>query len=188
MPVSQTLEIKAGECITLPAGVKVTSLIANGAATISSSTCADLPPFSTYECYDFFFVINDDASGALHPADEIDIIGFRINGVDYPVSFPYSGFDNNLPDFSYDWNLFIPLWHTQVPLTIRFLGFTRTFDGEHRQQYKLAIKLLPELASTTYMLIQTMGFTDTPILIQTVETDDCTDTTTLTTTQIIILP
>lgn len=162
-----TVILKPGEKVILPRGTVINSVITDGAITVSS-TCT-LPPVSQFSCYEFYFTINDDAD-ASHPAGVIDIIGFQVNGTQYPISFSAISPGNDPSDYSTYWNTQIDLYNQQVPGSLRLVEFTRVSNFDKRDEYKLLAKIVPELASSTFMLFQATGFQTTPILVQPVET------------------
>jgi hypothetical protein len=164
MPTTMTATLKNGECITLPKGATIQTIIADG--TITPSGTCNIPPTTQYGCYRFIFAVNDDADDS-HPAGIIDILGFRINGVDYPVPFPaFTGF-NDMPNLSTYFNSLIPNMNSVLPLTIRVVSFTRINSFEKRAEYSLLIKLAPIFASSTFVLFNAEGFEDeVPVLLQ----------------------
>lgn len=64
----QSVVLNPGDCVVLPAGATITSLILDGSITVTSS-CADLPTPSNYKCGVFYMNIDDD-DNSNHPNDE----------------------------------------------------------------------------------------------------------------------
>lgn len=53
----KSIELLPGECVILPSGAVIDSIIVNGAASVTS-TCGDLPTPSQYKCGYFFLAID----------------------------------------------------------------------------------------------------------------------------------
>ena len=64
----KTIVVKAGECIVLPQGATISSIILDGAVSVTS-TCGELPTPTVYKCGYFYFNIDDDNNDN-HPMDE----------------------------------------------------------------------------------------------------------------------
>lgn len=82
----KTAVLQPGECIILPQGAVVTSVILDGAISISSSTCLNLPVPSAYKCG--YFAIMMDASGNDGAMNETDTYytSVTIGGNTYMIS------------------------------------------------------------------------------------------------------
>lgn len=63
----KSIVLNPGECIVLPAGAEITSVLVNGAASITS-TCGELPPIENYKC-GYFFLYMDATTGNTHSMD-----------------------------------------------------------------------------------------------------------------------
>lgn len=64
----KSISLAPGECIVLPAGAVIDSVIATGDAA-ATSTCGVLPAPSSYKCGVFYLNVDDDANDN-HPNDE----------------------------------------------------------------------------------------------------------------------
>jgi len=65
---TQSVVLKPGECVVIPAGATITSLILDGSISVSSS-CDNLPDPTGYKCGVFYMNIDDDNNDN-HPNDE----------------------------------------------------------------------------------------------------------------------
>lgn len=69
-PSLKTIVLRPGECVILPQDAVITSVILDGAASVTS-TCGGLPAPSSYKC-GFFSLIVDNDDNAGHPLNEED--------------------------------------------------------------------------------------------------------------------
>ena len=79
----RAIVLKPGECATLPNNSSVKSVLIDGDAQVSSSTCANLPSPSAYECW--MFTWEGDDSGSMQDA-KFDSLIIGANTYTVPTS------------------------------------------------------------------------------------------------------
>lgn len=82
----RTAVLQPGQCIILPADAVVTSIILDGAATVTS-TCGTLPTPSSYKC-GFFSLLVDNDDNPDHSMDEQDTyyVSIKVGGTTYIIN------------------------------------------------------------------------------------------------------
>lgn len=82
---TQSVVIKPGETVILPAGAHITSLILDGSISVTSS-CDNLPDPTGYKCGVFYMNIDDDANDN-HPNDEesTKFTSIKVNDTTYTL-------------------------------------------------------------------------------------------------------
>jgi hypothetical protein len=92
----KTAVLKPGECIILPEGATISSVILDGAASVTS-TCGELPTPSTYKC-GYFFIILDADDNAGHSMDmDTKYVSIKVGGNTYLINEPILYGDANSP-------------------------------------------------------------------------------------------
>jgi len=89
----RTVILSPGECATFPNNSSIKTIVIDGDATISSSTCGNLPTPVGYVCYKFEW--EDDNSGSMQDAYFESLV---IGSNTYNVPPSYNDFTPNLID------------------------------------------------------------------------------------------
>jgi hypothetical protein len=82
----QTIILQPGQCTILPKDAVITSVILDGAISVTSS-CGELPPVSTYVCGSFFIWIdNDDNDGHSMNEENTLYTSLKVGGNTYMIN------------------------------------------------------------------------------------------------------
>ena len=155
----RAIVLEAGKCATLPNNSSIVSVLIDGDAQVASSTCANLPTPSEYECWAFTW--EGDDSGSMQDAKFSELI---IGANTYTVPSTYSNW--NTQDLSV-WIQVDPMLTGVVKLGCN----THTGGGT----YILKIKVAPGLG-TPMLKVSNPDADGTIVMYLHAVTDaDCTD-------------
>lgn len=82
----KSITLGPGECVVLPKGAEITSIITNGSIT-ATSTCGDLPTPSAYKCglFAFFLDAEGGALGAMEE-DQVLVVSVKVGNTTYIIN------------------------------------------------------------------------------------------------------
>jgi len=154
----QSVVLKPGECVVLPAGATISSLILDGSISVTSS-CNDLPDPSAYACGVFYIIIDEDENEG-HSMDEkhtyIDYV--QVGNTQYPFGTKIitSGDNPGTLITTSELNSFIP--SNEQPI-FKFTNVTRDGDPDKRQPIFLYFRVPEVLLNTVEMKVSNYNST-----------------------------
>lgn len=148
----QSVVLKPGECVVLPAGATISSLILDGSISVTSS-CNDLPDPSGYVCGLFYVIVDEDENEG-HSMDEkhtyIDYV--QVGNTQYPmgIKFITSGDNPGTTVTTSELNAFIP--SNEQPI-FKFTNVTRDGGPDKRQPLFLYFRVPETLLDSVVMKV-----------------------------------
>lgn len=85
-PSLKSITLQAGECVILPEGAVIHSIITNGSIT-ATSTCGDLPDPTAYKCglFAFFLDAEGGALGAMEE-DQVLVVSLKVGNTTFMIN------------------------------------------------------------------------------------------------------